>query len=424
MSSACAHRVRPRVAGRAPLPRRRACFCSASRLRADAAARCRAPARRRLHAARASATACSGSSRGAGLSRMLPAASSSLRAASRLGRGACSVGDLFELLLELADLGRPSASLRSLSCWRAPARRARRPFEALDVRRRSASARARAPRPAAARLRRRARRGRPALCCSLRCASCSRSSADAACAAPFWPPLAAACRIASAASRSCRAASRRGPAAAARATAARAAAPLPRPPGRAAAGCVAAPPPPAGRPAPAALPLGFLLLPPRQLLQLLRSSSTCWSLLLLGALLHLVLVGQLVELELEQVGEILGHLALAAAAAAAAAAALLRPASRTPARPPAAASARAARARARPSGFGLCSFAFGRLHLRGRLRQRSAIVLNAGSCCDEPAVHPLSSFDLLAQLGLRQREERPCSRGTCRRSSSCGRERR
>ena len=39
--------------------------------------------------------------------------------------------------------------------------------------------------------------------------------------------------------------------------------------------------------------------------------------LLFGAVLHLVLVRELVELELEQIGEILGHLILAAATAAA-----------------------------------------------------------------------------------------------------------
>ena len=60
-----------------------------------------------------------------------------------------------------------------------------------------------------------------------------------------------------------------------------------------------------------ALPLGFLLLPPRQLLQLLGELvDLLVAALLLGALLHLVLVRELVELELEQVGEILGHLAL------------------------------------------------------------------------------------------------------------------
>ena len=59
------------------------------------------------------------------------------------------------------------------------------------------------------------------------------------------------------------------------------------------------------------LPLGFLLLPPRQLLQLLdQLVDLLVAALLLGALLHLVLVRQLVQLELEEVGEILGHLVL------------------------------------------------------------------------------------------------------------------
>ena len=69
-----------------------------------------------------------------------------------------------------------------------------------------------------------------------------------------------------------------------------------------------------------ALPLGLLLLPPRQLLQLLGELvDLLIAGLLLGLLLHLVLVRQLVELELEQVGEVFGHLALPAAAATAAA---------------------------------------------------------------------------------------------------------
>ena len=69
----------------------------------------------------------------------------------------------------------------------------------------------------------------------------------------------------------------------------------------------------------APLPLHLLLLPPRELLQLLDQLIDLLVLpLLLGALLHLVLVRQLVELQLEQIGEVLGHLALSAAAAPAA----------------------------------------------------------------------------------------------------------
>ena len=69
--------------------------------------------------------------------------------------------------------------------------------------------------------------------------------------------------------------------------------------------------------------LGLLLLPAGQLLQLLRELvDLLIRLLLLGALRGLVLVGHLVHLELEQVGQILGHLALPTAAATAAALAL------------------------------------------------------------------------------------------------------
>ena len=68
-----------------------------------------------------------------------------------------------------------------------------------------------------------------------------------------------------------------------------------------------------------ALPLGFLLLPPRQFLQLVGELvDRPVAGLLLGLLPHLVLVRQLVELELEQVGQVFGHLALSAAAAPAA----------------------------------------------------------------------------------------------------------
>ncbi len=58
-----------------------------------------------------------------------------------------------------------------------------------------------------------------------------------------------------------------------------------------------------------ALTLGFLLLPPRELLQLLGELvDLLVAALLLGALLHLVLVGELVHLQLEEIGEILRHL--------------------------------------------------------------------------------------------------------------------
>src|SRR5205807_4031023 len=70
----------------------------------------------------------------------------------------------------------------------------------------------------------------------------------------------------------------------------------------------------------AALPLELLLLPARELLQLLDELiDLLIALLLLGALLHLVLVRELVELELEQIREVLGQRAVLAAAASAAA---------------------------------------------------------------------------------------------------------
>ena len=88
--------------------------------------------------------------------------------------------------------------------------------------------------------------------------------------------------------------------------------------------CDAPPPPPPllllrrRRPA---LALDFLLLPACELLQFLREFvHLLVAALLLGALLHLVLVRELVELELEQIREILGELVLGAAAAPAAAA--------------------------------------------------------------------------------------------------------
>src|SRR5262249_54950383 len=70
----------------------------------------------------------------------------------------------------------------------------------------------------------------------------------------------------------------------------------------------------------AALPFEFLLLAPRQVLQLLGELVDLPIVaLLIGALLQLVLVRQLVELELEQIGEVLGELAVAATAATASA---------------------------------------------------------------------------------------------------------
>src|SRR5262249_27966705 len=68
----------------------------------------------------------------------------------------------------------------------------------------------------------------------------------------------------------------------------------------------------------APLPLRLGLLAPRQLLQLFGELvDLAVPGLIAGALLHLVLVGQLVELELEQIGEIFRHLIAVAAFAAA-----------------------------------------------------------------------------------------------------------
>src|SRR4029077_17116874 len=65
-----------------------------------------------------------------------------------------------------------------------------------------------------------------------------------------------------------------------------------------------------------ALTLHLLLLPPRQFLQLLDQLIDLLIVpLLLRARLHLVLVRELVQLQLEQIGEVLGHLVLTATSA-------------------------------------------------------------------------------------------------------------
>ena len=98
------------------------------------------------------------------------------------------------------------------------------------------------------------------------------------------------------------------------------------------------PPPPLGLRRQAALPLGFLLLPPRELLQLLEQLvDLLVAALLLGALLHLVLVRELVELELEEIGEILATSGCRRRRRRRRRRAAARPASRTAARRPAAA---------------------------------------------------------------------------------------
>ena len=72
--------------------------------------------------------------------------------------------------------------------------------------------------------------------------------------------------------------------------------------------CAPPPPWPAALPRAPALPLGFLLLPARELLQLLGELvDLLVGLLLRRALRRLVLVGHLVDFELEQIGELVGH---------------------------------------------------------------------------------------------------------------------
>ena len=263
-----------------------------------------------------------------------------------------------------------------------------------------ASARRRAPRPAAARPGRRARRGRPGSAASCCCASLQlveRAPAPAR-RRPFGP-LAAACRIALAASCSCRAASlevlplllarellSRRAASSTSCASCRCASPPP-------------PPPPALRRQPA-LTLGFLLLPPRELLQLLgQLVDLLVAALLLGALLHLVLVRQLVELELEEVGEVLRHLAAARRRRRR----RRRAASATCISYCCSASCSSFSARCSGVSASLAFWPFSspsaELHLGGRLRQRLGDRLERRIDDVEPAVHLLAQlFDLLAQL--------------------------
>ena len=155
----------------------------------------------------------------------------------------------------------------------------------------------------------------------------------------------------------------------------------------------------------AALPLGFLLLPPRELLQLLGELvDLLVAALLLGALLHLVLVRELVELELEQVREILRQLALAAAAATAAAAlahlhlvVLLGVLQQLQ---------RALLGRERFLRLLRLEVAFGRLHLGRRLRQRLGDLLERRIDDADARLHLADELlDLRAQLRLREVEE-------------------
>ena len=156
------------------------------------------------------------------------------------------------------------------------------------------------------------------------------------------------------------------------------------------------------------LAFGFLLLPPRELLQLLHQLVELLIGLLLRCLLaRLVLIRHLVELHLEQVGEILRHRAAAPASAAALLAlhlhlhlvfffGLLEELQRL-----------LLGRRARPPGLTACSFDSAFFISATACGRSSATFLNAGSCCDEPAVHPRDQpVDLIAQPRLRQRDHR------------------
>ena len=217
-----------------------------------------------------------------------------------------------------------------------------------------------------------------------------------------------------------RAASRRPPAASAarpapardasaRATAARAAARPLRPGRPAPAGSAAAARrrPAAARSRGGALPLGFLLLPARQLAQLLRQRvDLLVGLLLVGALRGLVLVGHLVELELEQVGEVVRRSNPRRRLRRHPAGGWSAPESRTLLRPSADAAAPAAPAATRSSGFCACSCRFGGAHLLGRLRQNLGDPLERRVGLDQPAVHAAhQALHLLPQPRLRQREQ-------------------
>ena len=290
-------------------------FCSASRFARDVVFHPARGLRRWRPAAR---SASSGSSRGCacrGCCRRLRRACAtrpSRRAASRWRASRAAAAGRRPWRPSRPCAGRAPApspgAPRQLPPGRGRSRRTRRP-----------SVRRRAPAPSAARPGCRARSARPG---SARASAARR----AACRAPRWParrrpacrwPPPAASR--SAASCSCFGRVRRGPAAAARARAARAGAPLPRLPARAAAGCRRRRPTAAaaGRPAPAGadarLPAAAAAPAPSASPRADRPAgrSACCSALLL----HLVLVRQLVELELEEVGEVVGHRALLAAAA-------------------------------------------------------------------------------------------------------------
>ena len=155
------------------------------------------------------------------------------------------------------------------------------------------------------------------------------------------------------------------------------------------------------------------------------SSSIFWSACCCcGPLGGLVLVGHLVHLELEQVGQVLGHLAAARRRHRRRPAAALRAdlQSRTPLPPAAGTAAPSARAAARRPGSPPAACLRPVFISATACGSSSAIFLNAGSCCTSRLfIRVTRPVDLLAQLRLRQRDHRRCSRAACRPPSSCDR---
>ena len=144
------------------------------------------------------------------------------------------------------------------------------------------------------------------------------------------------------------------------------------------------------------LPLGLLLLAPRELLQLVGELvHLLLALLLAGPLLHLVLIGELVELELEQIREVVGL--LLAAAAATAAALLLGELHLVFLLGRLQILQRGLLGRHRRLRILLAQGGFGRPHLRRGLRQQIGDLLESLVLIDLTAPH---LFDQLVDLGL------------------------
>ena len=151
-----------------------------------------------------------------------------------------------------------------------------------------------------------------------------------------------------------------------------------------------------------ALPLGFLLLPSRKLAQLLHQRiDLLIGLLLLRALRRLVLIRQLVEVLLEQIGEILRHRSRSSAATAASAA-LLSDLFFVLFLSPLKLLKRAVLRRQRVRG-GLClKLGFRGAHFINGFRQQLRNLQECGVRLDQPAVHAAhEAFHLLPELGLR-----------------------